>query len=143
MRSSAAALLLCALAIRADEPKLIVKPAAFPTLVNPNCSHCVDEAKRRKGELKDDDRVLVWTRGKYDGGAIPYRFFLNVYPVISDTYGVFVHDPDAGYARGFKASVEFTFHGWRNGIMVMKHKDGTLYSCLSGRAFEGPNKGKS
>ena len=32
---------------RADEPKVIAKPDAFPTLVNPNCSHCVDEAKRR------------------------------------------------------------------------------------------------
>ncbi len=26
--------------------------------------------------------------------------------------------------------------------MVMKHKDGTLYSCLTGVAFAGPNKGK-
>jgi len=25
--------------------------------------------------------------------------------------------------------------------MVMKHKDGTLYSCLSGVAFDGPKKG--
>ncbi len=25
--------------------------------------------------------------------------------------------------------------------MVMKHKDGTLYSCLTGLAFEGPPKG--
>jgi Protein of unknown function (DUF3179) len=141
MRTAAAVILLCALSIGADEPKLIVKPGAFPTLVNPNCSHCIDESKRRKEELKDDDRVLIWTRGKYDGGAIPYRFFLNPYPVISDTYGVFVHDRDAGYARGFKASVDFTFHGWRNGVMVMKHKDGTLYSCLSGIAFDGPRKG--
>ena len=44
----------------AEEPKLIVKPEAFPTLVNPNCSHCRDEAKRRAGELRDDDRVLCW-----------------------------------------------------------------------------------
>lgn len=141
MRTAVAAFLLSALSLQADEPKLVVKPDAFPTLVNPNCSHCIDEAKRRKDELKDDDRVLVWTRGKYDGGAIPFRFFLNPYPVISDTYGVFVHDRDAGFARGFKASVDFTFHGWRNGIMVMKHKDGTLYSCLSGVAFDGPRKG--
>jgi len=26
--------------------------------------------------------------------------------------------------------------------MVMKHKDGTLYSCLTGLAFEGPSKGQ-
>jgi len=125
----------------ADEPKLIVKPDAFNTLVNPNCSHCVDEAKRRAADLKPDDPVLCWTRGYSDGGAIPIRFFLNPYRVISDSYGVFVYDPDAGYARGFAPSYNFSFHGWRNGIMVMAHKDGTLYSCLSGVAFAGPRKG--
>lgn len=122
-------------------PTLIVKPEAFNTLVNPNCSHCIDEAKRRSAELRGDDRVLAWIRGYSDGGAIPYRFFLNPYRVISDSYGVFVHDPDAGFARGFAPSYEFTFHGWRNGVMVMKHADGTLYSCLSGLAFAGPKKG--
>lgn len=134
-------ILLLAAAIASADPKLIVKPDAFETLVNPNCSHCIDEAKRRKDELKDTDPVLMWTRGKYDGGAIPIRFFLNSYRVISDTYGVFIYDPDAGYARGFEASVDFKFHGWRNGVMVMKHKDGTLYSCMTGIAFEGPRKG--
>jgi hypothetical protein len=84
----------------------------------------------------------VWTRGKYDGGVIPIRFFLNPYRVISDSYGTFVYDPDAGYARGFPASYDYRFHGWRNGIMVMKHKDGTLFSCLSGVAFDGPRKGE-
>jgi hypothetical protein len=133
--------LLFAAALSSD-PILIAKPDAFPTLVNPNCSHCVDEAKRRKDELKADDPVLCWTRGYSDGGAIPIRFFLNTYRVISDSYGVFVYDPDAGYARGFAPSYNFVFHGWRNGIMVMKDKtDGTLYSCLSGDAFDGPRKG--
>ncbi len=137
-------LLLVPLLLAAEpaSPPLIVKPDAFPTLVNPQCSHCRDEAKRRAGELKDDDRVLCWIRGYSDGGAIPYRFFLNPYRVISDTYGVFVYDPDAGYARGFAPSLDFRFHGWRNGVMVMQHKDGTLYSCLTGLAFDGPNKGK-
>src|SRR5262249_37674085 len=134
-------LLLAAAAASPADPKLVVKPDAFETLVNPNCSHCVDEAKRRKDELKDTDPALMWTRGKYDGGAIPIRFFLNPYRVISDTYGVFVYDPDAGYARAFRASVDFRFHGWRNGVMVMKHKDGTLFSCLTGVAFDGPRKG--
>jgi hypothetical protein len=54
---------------------------------------------------------------------------------------VFVYDPDAGYARGFAPSLDFSFYGWRNGVMVMKHKDGTLYSCLTGLAFDGPRKG--
>src|SRR5919109_2726218 len=126
---------------QAPVPPVVARPDAFKTLVNPECSHCVDEAKRRATELRDDDRVLCWVRGYSDGGAIPFRFFLNPYRVISDTYGVFVYDPDAGYARGFAPSLDFTFHGWRNGVMVMKHKDGTLYSCLTGVAFDGPRKG--
>jgi hypothetical protein len=136
-------LLLTGLAFAADPDKgsLVERPDAFPTLVNPNCSHCRDEAKRRAGELRDDDRVLCWTRGYSDGGAIPFRFFLNYYRVISDSYGVFVHDPDASFARGYLPSYHFRFDGWRNGVMVMKHKDGTLYSALSGVGFDGPKKG--
>ena len=136
-------LALVAFTVRADEPKLTPKPDAFPTLVNPNCSHCIDEAKRRAGELHEDDPVLCWTRGYSDGGAIPIRFFLSKHRVISDSYGVFVYDPDAGFARGFAPSYNFVFHGWRNGIMVIKDKkDGTLYSALTGLAFEGPKKGQ-
>ncbi|HVC94834.1 MAG TPA: DUF3179 domain-containing (seleno)protein, partial [Pirellulales bacterium] len=126
----------------AREAKKLFKPDTFQTLVNPNCSHCVDEAKRRAGELRRDDRVLAWIRGKYEGGGIPLRFFLVPYRVISDTYGVFVYDADAGFVRGFEASLDFTFHGWRNGIMVIRHKDGTLFSTLSGRAFDGPRQGQ-
>jgi hypothetical protein len=124
-----------------QNPRLVVRPNALLTLVNPPCSHCRDEAKRRAGELKDSDRVLCWIRGYSDGGAIPFRFFLHPYRVISDTYGVFVFDADAGYARGFSPSLDFRFHGWRNGVMVMRHKNGTLYSCLTGIAFAGPKKG--
>src|SRR5690348_1696173 len=122
--------------------KLLFRPELFETLVNPNCSHCVDEAKRRASELRGDDRVLAWTRGKYEGGAVPWRFFLVPYRVISDTYGVFVYDADAGFVRGYEPSLDFRFHGWRNGVMVIRHKDGTLYSALSGRAFDGPRKGE-
>lgn len=126
----------------AADPNLFAKPNAFQTLVNPNCSHCIDESKSRAADLRADDPVLAWTRSKYDGGAIPIRFFLNPFRVISDTYGVFVFDPDAGFARGYEPSLDFSFYGWRNGIMVMRHKDGTLFSTLSGRAFEGPRKGE-
>jgi len=130
-------------AARAQEPPVVAKPDAFPTLVNPNCSHCLDEAKRRAGELQKDDPVLAWTRGYSDGGAIPLRFFLAKHRVISDSYGVFVYDPDAGFARGFAPSYHFVFHGWRNGIMVIKDTtDDTLYSALSGHAFEGLRKGQ-
>jgi hypothetical protein len=114
----------------------------FETLINPACSHCVDESRRPAVPLRDDDRVLSWIRGKYDGGAIPYRWFLVPYRVISDTYGVFVYDADAGFARGYPASLDYRFHGWRNGVMVMRHEDGTLFDCLTGVAFDGPRKGE-
>ncbi|MDB5308904.1 MAG: hypothetical protein JWO38_3106 [Gemmataceae bacterium] len=127
--------------VSADDPPVVARPDGFKTLVNPACSHCRDEAKRRAADLKPADRVLAWTRGYSDGGAIPVRFFLAPYRVISDSYGVFVYDPDAGYARGFAPSYDFRFHGWRNGVMVMRHKDGTLYSCLTGAAVDGPKKG--
>lgn len=137
----ASVLSLAAGVCRADEPPVVAKPGAFKTLVNPPCSHCRDEAKRRAADLTPGDRVLAWTRGYSDGGAIPARFFLSPYRVISDSYGVFVYDPDAGFSRGFAPSYDFRFYGWRNGVMVMSHKDGTLYSCLSGVAFDGPKKG--
>src|SRR5262249_16865755 len=99
MRPAVLLVLLLAVAASADEPRreptLVAKPDAFKALVNPNCSHCVDEAKRRAGELHEDDPVLCWTRGYSDGGAIPIRFFLAPYRVISDSYGTFVYDPDA------------------------------------------------
>lgn len=128
---------------RGDEkPTLVPRPDLFETLVNPNCSHLVDEDKRRPGELKPEERVLAWIRGYSEGGGVPYRFFFSKYPVISDTYAVFVCDREAGFVRAFEPSLEFTFHGWRNGVIVVRHKDGTLYSSLTGVAFDGPGKGK-
>ena len=140
----AMSLLLAVLACRArrrqaEDP---FRPEMFETLINPACSHCIDESRRKAGDLRDDDRVLSWIRGKYDGGAIPYRWFLVPYRVISDTYGVFVYDADADFVRGYPASLDYRFHGWRNGVMVMRHKDGTLFDCLTGLAFDGPRKGE-
>jgi hypothetical protein len=119
----------------------ISMPDHFKTLVNPPCSYCNEEAARRSKELRDDDRVLAWIRGVHDGGAVPFRFFLVPYRVISDSYGVWVYDADAGFVRGFEPSFDFTFHGWRNGVMAIQHKDGTVFSALSGVAFDGPRKG--
>ncbi|MGE3822565.1 MAG: DUF3179 domain-containing (seleno)protein [Isosphaeraceae bacterium] len=141
----ASALMITCLAVNPDgdaSSRAFFQPELFQTLINPACSHCVDEARRKAGELREDDRVLAWIRGKYDGGAIPYRWFLVPYRVISDTYGVFVHDPDAGFVRGYPASLDYRFHGWRNGVMVMRHVDGTLFDCLTGEAFDGPRKGE-
>ena len=81
----------------ADKPgRLISLPKAFKTLVNPDCSHCRIEAGRRASELRDNDRVLCWIRGYSDGGAIPLRFFLNSYRVISDSLRGVCLRPDAG-----------------------------------------------
>jgi hypothetical protein len=135
---------------RADEVReqssVVDRPNAFETLLHPNCSHCQIENVRRKDELRSDDRVLCWLQVQADGyvndGAIPFRFFLNKYRVLSDGWGVFAYDPDAGFARGFIPDGQpFRFHGWRNGVMVMKSKDGTIYSCLTGVAVDGPRKG--
>src|SRR4051812_50070777 len=105
-----------------DEARPAYRPELFRTLINPACSHCRDEARRKAGELRDQDRVLAWVRGKYEGGAIPYRWFLVPHRVISDTYGVFVYDADANFVRGYPASLDYRFHGWRNGVMVMKDR---------------------
>jgi hypothetical protein len=88
--------------------------------------------------------VLCWVQVQTDSyindGAIPGT---STHRVLSDSWGVFVYDPDAGFARGFApAGGPFRFHGWRNGVMVMKGKDGTLYSGLTGIALAGPAKGK-
>jgi hypothetical protein len=141
----AIALLVGVLAAAPDdgqEARSLYRPEMFQTLINPACSHCVDESRRKAGDLRDDDRVLAWIRGKYDGGAIPYRWFLVPYRVISDTYGVFVYDADADFVRGWPASLDYRFHGWHNGVMVMRHQDGTLFDCLTGMAFDGPRKGE-
>jgi hypothetical protein len=105
------------------------------------------EAKRRQDDLRGDDRVLCWMQVFADGyindGVIPLRFFLSTHRVLDDGWGVFVYDPDAGFARGFAPDGgPFRFHGWRNGVMVMKStRDGSLYSCLTGIAFDGPARG--
>src|SRR6266853_5577261 len=148
MKSLALAVALFATASSFSAPaiaavNLVEKPEFFKTLVNPPCSYCIDESQRRAGELREDDRVLAWVRGKHDGGAVPFRFFLVPYRVISDTYGVWIYDADAGFVRGYEPSLDFSFYGWRNGVMAIQHKDGTLFSALSGIAFDGPRKGQA
>jgi hypothetical protein len=135
-----------ALAAEPKEPPVVTKPDAFETLIHPDCSHCVVEGKRRKDQLRPDDRVLCWIQVQTDGyindGAIPLRFFLSTHRILDDSWGLFVYDPDAGFARGFApGGGPYRFHGWRNGVMVLKAPDGTLYSGLTGVAFDGPRKG--
>ena len=76
------------------------------------------------------------------GGAFPIRLFLAKPRVVNDTYGLFFYDPDGGYVAAFEKDYGYQFHGWRNGVMVVQGKDGTLWSALTGKAIEGPQKGE-
>jgi hypothetical protein len=123
----------------ADEP-ILVRPGKFHQLTEPPCSYC--STQQRKGLIRPDDQVIAWVRGAHNGGAIPLRHFLALPRIINDTYGLFFYDPDGGYVSAFKKDYGYEFYGWRHGVMMVKGKDGTLWSALSGRAIEGPQAGQ-
>ena len=126
-----------------ESPELqpvLTKSGLFRSLTEPPCSYC--STQHRKNLIKPDDRVLAWIRGAHNGGAIPIRLFLSAPRVINDTYGLFFYDPDGGYVSAFNKDYGYEFHGWRGGVMVVKGRDGTLWSALTGIAFEGPKKGQ-
>jgi hypothetical protein len=124
----------------ARERRLIAKPGLYKQLTEPPCSYC--STQHRKGLVRLDDRVVAWTRAAHNGGAIPLRHFLAAHRVINDTYGLFFYDPDGGYVAAFEKDYGYEFYGWSGGVMVARGKDGTLWSALSGVAFDGPQKGK-
>jgi hypothetical protein len=130
----------CAAEDTEPKRKLIIKPGLYTPLREPPCSYCSTE--HRKGFVRDNDLVLAWIRGVHNGGAIPVRHFLAGPRVINDTYGLFFYDPDGGYVAAYKKDYGYTFHGWRGGVMVAQGPDGTLWSALTGIAFEGPQTGK-
>jgi hypothetical protein len=133
--------LLTGAVVQGVEPKrmLLTKPGLFTPLREPPCSYCSTE--HRKGLIRDDDLVLAWIRGAHNGGAIPVRHFLAGPRVINDTYGLFFYDPDGAYIAAYKKDYGYKFHGWRGGVMVVQGRDGTLWSALTGIAFEGPQRG--
>ena len=120
--------------------KLIPRPGLFQSLTEPPCSYCSTE--NRKGLVGDKDRVLAWIRGAHNGGALPLRHLIAAPRVINDTYGLFFYDPDGGYVSAFRKDYGYEFYGWRGGVMVVKGKDGTLWSALTGIAFAGPQTGQ-
>ncbi|MCA9067204.1 MAG: DUF3179 domain-containing protein, partial [Planctomycetaceae bacterium] len=73
---------------------------------------------------------------------MPLRHFLAGGRVINDTYGLFFYDPDSGFVTAYRKNYGFEFYGRRNGVMVVRSKDGTLWSALTGVAFEGPQSGQ-
>jgi hypothetical protein len=139
--SSALFLSFAALATAADSPHdLLPKPGLYKPLTEPPCSYCSTE--NRKALIAPGDRVLAWVRGAHNGGAISVRHFLAAPRVINDTYGLFFYDPDGGYVSAFVKDYGYEFYGWRRGVMVVKGRDGTFWSALTGVAFEGPQRGK-
>src|SRR2546421_4015015 len=129
-------------ALPAEGPReMLSKPGLYKSLTEPPCSYCSTE--NRKAFIAPGDPVIAWVRGAHNGGAIPLRHFLAGPRVINDTYGLFFYDPDGGYVSAFVKDYGYEFYGWRGGVMVVKGRDGTLWSALTGLAFEGPQKGKS
>ena len=117
----------------------IAKPDLFKPLTEPPCSYCVNQNLKKL--VRDDDVVLAWIRGAHNGGAMPLRHFIAAPRVVNDTYGLFFYDPDGGFVASFKKDYGYHFYGWRGGVMVVQGRDNTLWSALSGRAIEGPQKG--
>lgn len=109
-------------------------------ITEPPCSYC--STQHVKSLIRSDDRVISWLRANHNGGAFPIRLFLAGPRVVNDTYGLFFYDPDGGYVAAYEKDYGYEFYGWRDGVMVVKGKDGTLWSALSGKAFEGPQSGK-
>ena len=109
-------------------------------ITEPPCSYC--STQHLKALIKPDDRVVSWLRAAHNGGAFPIRHFLAGPRVVNDTYGLFFYDPDGGYVAAYKKDYGYQLHGWRRGVMIVKGRDGTLWSALTGEAIEGPQKGK-
>ncbi|MBI3414117.1 MAG: DUF3179 domain-containing protein [Verrucomicrobia bacterium] len=118
----------------------LAKPGLFKALTEPPCSYC--STQDRKNIVRPDDRVVAWLRGAHNGGAAPLRLFLAGPRVLNDTYGLFFFDADGDYVSVFQKDYGYEFHGWRRGVMVVRGKDGTLWSALTGRGLEGPQEGK-
>ncbi|MDA7627647.1 DUF3179 domain-containing protein [Verrucomicrobia bacterium] len=118
----------------------IIKPHLFESLTEPPCSYVSTE--NRKGFVKPDDKVIAWLRGPHNGGTIPLRHFLSGPRIINDTYGLFFYDPEGGYVASYQKDYGYEFYGWRDGVMLVRDKEGTIWSALSGRALDGPRKGQ-
>lgn len=127
-------------AIVSDRSEILLKPGLYTPLTEPPCSYCVNQ--NLKQLILPSDPVLAWIRGDHNGGAMPLRHFISGTRVVNDTYGLFFFDPDGGYVSSFEKDYGYQFEGWRGGVMIVKGKDGTLYSGLTGIAFDGPQTGK-
>lgn len=133
------ALTLTLLAPQDPAAEIVPCPECRP-LTEPPCSYVITQDA--KGLIEPTDPVIAWVRGKHNGGAIPIRHFLSGPRVVNDTYGLFFYDPEGGYVAAYQKDYGYAFHGWRNGVMVVRHEDGSLFSALTGVAFAGPRAGQ-
>jgi hypothetical protein len=118
----------------------ITRPELYKPLTEPPCSYC--STQHVKGLIEIRDPVIAWIRGRHNGGAAPLRHFLSATRVVNDTYGLFFYDPDGDYVSVFQKDYGYQFLGWRRGVMIVRGRDGTIWSALSGRALEGPQAGQ-
>ncbi len=134
-----AMLMMAALLSPQDPPQEIVTCPPCAALTEPPCSYV--STQNDKGFVLATDPVLAWTRAKHNGGCVPLRHFLAGPRVVNDTYGLFFYDPDGGYVAAYEKAYGYRFHGWRRGVMIVQHEDGTLFSALTGTGISGPRKG--
>ena len=122
------------------DDRIVLKPGLYQAITEPPCSYC--STQHLKGFIQNSDRVVAWLRASHNGGAVPIRHFLSGPRIINDTYGLFFYDPDGGYVAAYQKDYGYNFHGWKNGVMIVKGPDGSLWSALSGVCFEGAKKGQ-
>jgi hypothetical protein len=123
-----------------QHPGEVTPCAECKPLTEPPCSYVITQ--HAKGLVALEDPVIAWIRARHNGGAAPLRHFLAGPRVVNDTYGLFFYDPDGGYVAAYEKAYGYAFHGWRRGVMVVKHEDGTLFSALTGLGFAGPRTGQ-
>lgn len=135
-----ATLLVSLLLLPQVPPKDIVPCPPCAPLNEPPCSYV--STQNEKGLVLPSDPVIAWIRAKHNGGCVPFRHFLAGPRVINDTYGLFFYDPDGGYVAAYEKAYGYRFFGWRRGVMIVQHEDGTLFSALTGTGIDGPRKGQ-
>lgn len=135
-----AMLILSTMLLQQESPEEIVPCSPCAALTEPPCSYV--STQNEKGLVLPTDPVLAWTRAKHNGGCVPLRHFLAGPRVVNDTYGLFFYDPEGGYVAAYEKAYGYRFHGWRRGVMVVQHEDGTLFSALTGTGIDGPRKGQ-
>ena len=122
-----------------QDPSAVTQCPERAPLNEPPCSYCATQ--HQKGLVAPEEPVIARIRGRHNGGAAPLRHFLAGPRVVNDTYGLFFYDPDGGFVAAYEKAYGYSFHGWRRGVMVVRHEDGTLFSALTGLGFAGPRKG--